>query len=165
MRLFSRLFALLALLFAPAAYAQDADPAIWVVKDADTTIYLFGTVHVLKPGLSWFDEGVKAAFDKSDEVVLEMVEPPLAEMQALMLKTGVSFTGPTLSEKLPEANRATLATAATDLGMPAAGLDRFEPWLGALMASLAPLAKAGYDPESGAERTISAAAKAANKPV
>jgi hypothetical protein len=34
----------------------DADPALWVVKDADTTIYLFGTIHVLKPGLSWFDE-------------------------------------------------------------------------------------------------------------
>jgi uncharacterized protein YbaP (TraB family) len=38
-----------------------------VVKDADTTIYLFGTVHVLKPGLSWFDDAVKAAFDKSDD--------------------------------------------------------------------------------------------------
>jgi uncharacterized protein YbaP (TraB family) len=108
---------------------------------------------------------VKAAFDKSDEVVLEMVEPAPAEMQALILKTGVSFAGPNLSEKIPEANRATLATAAADLGMPAAGMDRFEPWLAALMASLAPLAKAGYDPESGAERTIAAAAKAANKPV
>ncbi|MEQ1689527.1 MAG: TraB/GumN family protein, partial [Sphingopyxis sp.] len=32
----------------------DADPALWVVRDADTTIYLFGTIHVLRPGLSWF---------------------------------------------------------------------------------------------------------------
>ena len=39
----------------------DADPAIWVVKDKDTTIYLFGTVHILKPNLMWFDEAVKTA--------------------------------------------------------------------------------------------------------
>jgi uncharacterized protein YbaP (TraB family) len=163
-----RLLAPLALLFAPAAYAQevkDADPAIWVVKDADTTVYLFGTVHVLKPGLSWFDEGVKAAFDKSDEVVLEMIEPEAAEMQALIMKTGVSFTGPTLSEKLPEANRATLAAAAADLGMPAAALDRFEPWLGAMMASFAPLGKLGYSADSGVERAVTDAAKAAHKPL
>ena len=46
---------------------QDADPALWVVKDRDTTVYLFGTIHVLKPGLTWFDEAVKAAFDKGME--------------------------------------------------------------------------------------------------
>src|SRR5690606_31121143 len=80
-------------------------------------------------------------------------------------KTGVSLAGPTLSEKLPEANRATLAAAAADLGMPAAVLDRFEPWLGAMMASLAPLGKFGYTAESGAERAITDAAKSANKPV
>ena len=46
-----------------------------MVKDKDTTIYLFGTIHVLKPGLTWFDEAVKTAFDRSDEVVLELVMP------------------------------------------------------------------------------------------
>ena len=51
----------------PAAAGGDADPALWVVKDKDTTVYLFGTIHVLKPGLSWFDEAVKGAFDRSDE--------------------------------------------------------------------------------------------------
>src|SRR5687768_7645184 len=43
----------------PAQAANDADPALWVVKDKDTTIYLFGTIHVLKPGMTWFDEAVK----------------------------------------------------------------------------------------------------------
>jgi len=165
-KILPRLLAALALLFSPAAYAQevkDADPAIWVVKDADTTIYLFGTVHVLKPGLSWFDEGVKAAFDASDEVVLEMIEPAPEAMQALIMQTGISMTGPTLTEKLPEAKRPLLAAAAADLGMPPVALDRFEPWLAGVMASVAPLAKLGYNPESGAEKVITEAAKTANK--
>ncbi|RYE36208.1 MAG: TraB/GumN family protein, partial [Hyphomicrobiales bacterium] len=124
-----------------AQTAKDADPAIWVVKDADTTIYLFGTVHVLKPGLSWFDEGVKAAFDKSDEVVLEMIEPDAATMQGVIIKAGLSMTGPGLSEKLPKESLPALAVAAKDLGMPESALERFEPWLAAMMSAMAPLSK------------------------
>ena len=160
--------AALALLFAPALHAQavkDADPALWVVKDADTTIYLFGTVHVLKPGLGWFDEGVKAAFDKSDELVLEMIEPDAATMQGLIMKTALNPKGPTLTEKLPADKREAYAKAMTDVGVPAAALDRFDPWFAAVTLSIAGLPKLGYDPESGAERTLSVAAKAANKQV
>lgn len=160
--------AALALLFAPALHAQavkDADPALWVIKDADTTIYLFGTVHVLKPGLGWFDEGVKAAFDKSDELVLEMIEPDAATMQGLIMKTALNPKGPTLTEKLPADKREAYAKAMTDVGVPAAALDRFDPWFAAVTLSIAGLPKLGYDPESGAERTLSVAAKAANKQV
>ena len=147
---------------APAA--KDADPAIWIVKDADTTVYLFGTVHVLKPGLSWFDEAVKAAFDKSDTVVLEMIEPDMATMQGLVMKMALApVSDPALTAKLPEDKRAPCVAALADLAIPATALDRFEPWFAAMTLSVAPLAKLGYDPNSGAERTISAAAKAANK--
>ena len=52
-----------------------ATPALWRVRDAGTTLYLFGTVHVMKPGVDWFRGGVKAAFDGSDELVLEIIEP------------------------------------------------------------------------------------------
>ena len=158
----------LALFFAPAAHAQavkDADPALWVVKDADTTVYLFGTVHVLKPGLSWFDEGVKAAFDKSDELVLEMLEPDTATMQGLIMKTALNPAGPTLTEKLPADKREAYVKVMTDVGVPAAALDRFDPWFAAVTLSIAGLPKLGYDPESGAERILGAAAKAANKQV
>ncbi len=150
---------------APAATAtKDADPALWVVKDADTTIYLFGTVHVLKPGLSWFDEAVKAAFDKSDTVALEMIMPDPAVAQGVTIKAAMApQTDPALTAKLPEASRAGYAAALTSVGMPANALDRFEPWFAAMTLSMAPLAKLGYDPSSGAEMTITAAAKAANK--
>ncbi|WP_164105853.1 TraB/GumN family protein, partial [Serratia marcescens] len=85
--------------------------------DADTTIYLFGTVHVLKPGLSWFDKAVKAAFDKSDEVVLEMVMPDPATMQGVVMQAAVApQADPALTVKLPEATRPAYAAALTSLG-------------------------------------------------
>jgi uncharacterized protein YbaP (TraB family) len=150
---------------APRA-ANDADPALWVVKDKDTTVYLFGTIHMLKPGLTWFDEAVKTAFDRSDEVKLEIVMPDPATMQGLVQATGVAPAGtPPLTQRLPEGKRAAFSKAVTDLGLPANALDRFRPWLAATQLSVGPLSKLGYDSDNGPEEVITAAAKQANKPV
>lgn len=149
----------------PAA-AQDADPALWVVKDADTTVYLFGTIHVLKPGLTWFDEAVKSAFNRSGQVMLEMVEPDTATMQRIVLAKAVTPpSAPTLTATLPEAKRAAYVKAVTGLGLPAGAFDRYRPWFAAVNLSLLPLVKVGYDPANGPEGVITAAAKAAGKPV
>jgi len=151
---------------APARAANDADPALWVVKGKQTTIYLFGTIHVLKPGLTWFDEAVKSAFDKADEVKLEIVMPDQATMQGLVQATGVAPAGtPPLTQRLPEGKRAAFAKAVTDLGLPANALDRFKPWLAATQLSVAPLSKLGYDSTNGPEEVITAAARQAKKPL
>ena len=55
----------------PAPAAVEADPAIFVIRDHDTTIYLFGTFHVLSPDLKWFDGPVEQAFSESDELIVE----------------------------------------------------------------------------------------------
>ena len=148
-----------------AQAANDADPALWVVKDKDTTVYLFGTIHVLKPGLTWFDEAVRTAFDRSGEVVLELVMPDPAAMQTLVMSKGVTTSGPTLTEQLPADKRAAYARAVTDLGLPANAFDRMRPWFAATNLSLIPLTKLGYDPANGPETVIADAAKAAGKPV
>ena len=151
---------------APARAANDADPALWVVKGKQTTIYLFGTIHVLRPGLTWFDEAVKSAFDKADEVKLEIVMPDQATMQGLVQATGVAPAGtPPLTQRLPEGKRAAFTKAVTDLGLPANALDRFKPWLAATQLSVAPLSKLGYDSANGPEEVITEAAKQAHKPL
>ncbi len=53
----------------------DAQPALWVLSDADTTIYLFGTFHALDDRTEWFGQSIRAAFDSADELVLETVVP------------------------------------------------------------------------------------------
>ena len=141
-------------------------PRLWVVKDKDTTVYLFGTIHVLKPGLTWFDEAVKAAFDRSSEVKLELVMPDPADMQKLVMATGVAAPGtPPLTELLPADKRPAFTKAVVDMGLPANTLDRFKPWLAATQLSIAPLSKLGYDSANGPEEVITAAAKAQGKPV
>ena len=149
---------------APAAI-KDVDPALWVVKDEDTTIYLFGTVHILKPNLSWFDEGVKQAFEGSDRLVLEMVEPTAAESQALFGKLAIDKSGKTLRSKMSDADRAIYETAMTKTGLPAEALDPFDPWAAAVTLSVISMQKQGFDINSGAEKQLTAAANAAKKPI
>jgi uncharacterized protein YbaP (TraB family) len=146
-----------------AAPLTDADPALWVVKDEDTTIYLFGTVHVLKPGLSWFDEAVKAAFDASDELVLEINQPDPATMQPLMMRLGFDTTGTPLSQTLPGDKGAAYLKAMAAAGIPTATAEHFKPWLAATILSLAPLEKSGYVAANGPEAVLTAAATKAGK--
>jgi uncharacterized protein YbaP (TraB family) len=141
-------------------------PALWAVKDADTTVYLFGTVHVLKPGLSWFDGAVRKAFDKSDELVLELVLPDdQAEVAKATLPMAMDQSGKPLPQKLDPETLAAYQATLTGLGLPANAFDAFEPWFAGVTLSVLPLTKHGYDPNQGVEKQLTAKAKAGAKPI
>lgn len=148
---------------AAAAATTDADPALWVVKDADTTVYLFGTMHMLKPGLTWFDEAVKTAFDGAGEVVFELPHDSQAQQQQVLLAKGMNPAGPTLTERLPADKRAVVAKAMADAGVPQAAYDRMDPWLAGLVASSVAIQKLGYQGEAGPEAVLAKAAAAGGK--
>lgn len=152
---------------APAAVETvDADPALWVVRDADTTIYLFGTVHLLRPGLSWFDEAVKDAFDASDELKIEVVLPEnTAEIAPRFIAAGSYPAGTTLSSRMSPEQLATYQAGLGRFGIPAAALDPYEPWFVSLQLSQGLYAAMGMSPDSGAEKTLTTAAAAAGKPI
>jgi len=57
------------------APAPPSEPAMFVVRDADTTVYIFGTFHALDGDAHWFDRGVRNAFEQSNELVLETLLP------------------------------------------------------------------------------------------
>ncbi|KRA74960.1 polysaccharide biosynthesis protein GumN [Caulobacter sp. Root656] len=142
-----------------------AEPALWAIKDKDSTIYLFGTVHVLKPSTQWRSPKIAKAFQDADDVVMEIEQPEdSATTRALMMKYGIDRAAP-LSTKLKPESYAKLQAAAQGMGFPPQALEPMRPWLAALTVSLTPLLKAGYDPESGVEKLLTAQAKAAGKPI
>src|SRR3954451_1611407 len=57
------------------AAAPADQPAMFVVHDADTTVYIFGTFHALDGRSPWFENQVRDAFERSDELVLETLVP------------------------------------------------------------------------------------------
>ena len=151
---------------AEARDASAASPALWQVKDADTTIYLFGTVHVMKPGIDWFKGPVKQAFDASDELVLEIIEPDdPAALGATMMRQAVAQDGVKLSDRLTPEARGKYQAAMQANGLPWQTFEMFNPWMGGMALSVAPLEKLGYRSDIGAEKILRAAAIGAGKKV
>lgn len=145
--------------------ATGAGPALWVVKDADSTLYLFGTVHVLRPDTAWGSAKVDAALASSGNVIFEISNPDdQAAIMPLIQSQGISPDRP-LSSLLNAEEIAKLDEAAKAIGASAAQMDPLRPWLAALSIAMAPLQKAGYDPKSGVETVLKARAEAAGKPV
>lgn len=150
---------------AAAPRAEGAGPALWVIRDADSTIYLFGTVHVLRPTTGWATDRIDAAFDSADQIWFEISNPDdQASMMPIVQRLGLSPQTPLSSLLTPEEN-ADLEAAAASVGLPMAQLNIFRPWLAGLTLSVTPLVKAGYDPQSGVELVLKARALAAGKPI
>ncbi len=136
-------------------------PALWKLADADTTIYLFGTVHALPGNLNWYDARIARAFDASDEFVTEVdMSQPEKSTQALA-KAGALTGEKTLRDMMDTPHRMSYEAALVTLGLPVETFDRSEPWLAAVTLSLLPLIQAGYNPATGVEQALHA--RATNK--
>lgn len=149
---------------AAAAATTPKGPALWKVADADTTIYLFGTVHVLPKDIQWYDATIAKAFEGSDILVTEIPMDPESEkaMQQLAVTKGMLPAGTTLRSLLNDEQKTQYAAALAKIGAPAEAFDPLKPWLVGLTLSLVPLMQSGYDANSGVEKVL--LAKAEGKP-
>jgi uncharacterized protein YbaP (TraB family) len=110
LRPFAALAALCTALLTTQANAQQAEqtvrPALWKVADEDTTIYLFGTVHALPPGVPWYRDKVAVAFEESKELITEIVDEDQAAVQKAVMATAVLPAGKTLRGMMTPEERA-----------------------------------------------------------
>lgn len=148
--------------------AIEADPALWSISDADSTVYLFGTVHILPPQLEWRTQALTEAFAASQTLYLEadaLSPEAQAEMQALIPQLGMNAQGVTLSSMISDEAKADMAVIAERLGAPPAALmaqlDPLQPWLAGITMAVVQMQAAGYDPQSGVDAALAADAAAA----
>lgn len=124
----------------------EAGPALWVVRDADTTIYLFGTFHALDGKANWFTHNVRAAFEASDQLVLETLVPENpAELHAILSRHSLA-SEPRVGQPVIDASKAPSFVASAGQAMSA----------GRAM---------GMSVEQGADAVLRRAAEAGGKPV
>jgi hypothetical protein len=151
---------------APAPQADMARPAMWKMADSDTTIYLLGTIHLLPKDLDWVTPEIEKAAQASAELVLEVpdVDDPQRTAQTFM-SLALSPDLPPLAERLPENQRAGLASLIEKSGVPAIVLDRFETWAAAITLTGGMMKDLGVSADLGVERILSSQFKQAGKPV
>lgn len=150
----------------PAPAGTDARPALWKLADADTTIYLFGTIHALPPGYKWRDATLNGAFARADTLVLEAIlDPDPAKNAALLLGMGRTDGLPPLIDRVPEAKRAVLANIIARSKLPIAFLNGMETWAASLMLLGVTLGDLGIGKDEGVEHKLEAEFRAGGKPV
>ena len=77
---------------------QDATPAIFMVQDQDTTVFIFGTFHALDGKANWLNDRVKGAFDSSTELVLETLVPERPAARPIYsMNSGARFPAPSVA--------------------------------------------------------------------
>jgi len=141
---------------APAAEPKAAGPAMWKVADSDTTIYLFGTIHLLPKGTQWRSATFDKAAAGSDTLVVEtkIDEGDPTAVLAELFKLAVSPGLPPLSSRVPVAKKAALDAAVAKSGIPAQVLDKMETWAAAFLLLGVQFKELGLDPGSGVESTL-----------
>jgi hypothetical protein len=146
-------------LLALAAPAR-AEPPVWIVRDADSEMVLFGSVHVLPPGLAWRSAKLDAALAHADDLWFELPMGPQSEQEVARLAAQLGMLGPdkSLFKLLPPADAQRLMKVAAAYGVDKLALDRMQPWLAEVALAGAAYRKAGADVDHGVEDTLNAAA-------
>jgi uncharacterized protein YbaP (TraB family) len=157
------------LVVAPAAVAaKDAPaPAIWRIADEDTTIYLFGTIHVLEPKLKWRSRTLNRIITRADELVVESSDADFAKMEAGMaeeLEAEIAVDRPPLIERVAKNKRDSVRRTIMASGMPEGMFDLLPTWMAVFALGMGGIADTGTE-EAGADSTLEQLFLKAGKPV
>jgi len=149
------------------AKAPVAKPALWSVSDADTTVYLFGTIHLLPEKYQWRSPAFDKAVTGSQELVVETIVDDKNPMAMMSLLSSMAFSPnlPPIAERVPKAKRAALAAAIKESKIPPAAFDKMETWAAAFMLLGNQYKALGLKSGEGVETVLRESFKSQNKPI
>ncbi|HEY2707741.1 MAG TPA: TraB/GumN family protein [Caulobacteraceae bacterium] len=137
-----------------------AKPPVWTVHAGATTITLFGSVHLLPPGLDWRPPELDQALASADELWFELpITPEVSnEAAALSMARGGLPKGRSLTAMMSVDEATRLIAASVSLNCAPEALDRMQPWMADLTLSVAEDARGGASASDGVEGLIQASA-------
>jgi len=140
-------------------------PPVWTVTDADSTVVIFGSVHVLPEGLQWRPFELDKALATADDIWFEIPLDAASGVAAQRESTTYGFLpeGRSLSALLSKTGRARLAKVAEALEIPLGRLDRMRPWYAELTLSSALYRESGAAPAQGVEQSLARSAPKAER--
>lgn len=151
----------------PAPEAATGRPAMWQVADADTTVYLFGTIHLLPENYPWRTPALEQAMASSQSLIVETIlddaNPQALGMQLAQL--GISRGLPPLAQRVAPEKRALLEAAIAKTGVPRAAFDSMETWAAAFTILGTQFKNLGLSPSAGVETVLKQSFTQAGKPI
>jgi uncharacterized protein YbaP (TraB family) len=165
-RLLLPLVSLLAFLLAMPALADAPTPMLWKASKGASSVYLLGSMHILKPGDYPLSTDVESAYKDADRLVFEISPDEMFSPATMtsMLTRGMFHDGRTLQSVLPPQTWKELLAYGEKNGLPASRLQMFEPWMVSLTVMSLETQKLGLDPASGLDMHFMTQAKSDHKP-
>jgi uncharacterized protein YbaP (TraB family) len=147
----------------------DPRPALWLLADHDTRIYMFGTIHVLPPGFRWRSAALDKAVGESAELVVETYEAPGTEASAENMAGFFADRAVPILQRVPKKKRKPLKAAIEASGVPMPVLDRMHSWAAAMTLGMAQMLQEygveDADDAPGVEDVLEEAFRGAGKPI
>jgi uncharacterized protein len=139
----------LALVAGGFATCASAAPALWKVTDDDSSVWLFGSVHILDANVEWRTPAFDAALAGADQVYFELLlnSAGLGELTQIAAVKGFLPPDQTLSGLLSKDQNKRLDQVLGKLGLDRAFIEPMRPWMAGLMISTFAMQQSG---EAGA---------------
>jgi uncharacterized protein YbaP (TraB family) len=156
------------LVAAPAtARTESAHPALWSVSDADTTIYLFGTIHLLPDNYQWQTPKLSQAVQGSQELVVETIVDTKDPTKLMSVLAALGFAKglPPLAERIPAEKRPALEAALKKSGVPRPYFDQMKTWTAAFLLLADQFRDMGLKGDQGVEQVLRDTFTSEGKPI
>lgn len=133
------LFALPTASMAESGLPTRANPALWRVHNGTSTVYLFGSLHILPPGYHWTTPEIESAMSASDLFIFEVPvdEAALMDEKQFIIENGILPSRQTLRGLLSANEFQTYSAVLRRAGLKPEQFERYRPWLAAVMVGLA----------------------------
>ncbi|MFO1426433.1 MAG: TraB/GumN family protein [Steroidobacteraceae bacterium] len=150
-----------------AAPPAGGDGTIWVLHGRHNSVYVAGSMHLLRSGESQLPASYERAYASARRIVMEI------DLDDLDPSAAASFTsthaiypeGQSLHATLGDARWERARAAFESAGLPVSALDRMEPWAASLLYSVTQMTRAGLDPTLGVEEQLVQRARGDHKPI
>jgi uncharacterized protein YbaP (TraB family) len=163
-----RIFALACLaVLCGAVRADGGAHALWEIHGKHNTIYLLGSIHVLRPSDYPLAPAMLDAYSHAQALYMEvnLQDIDSQSMQTELLASALLRDGKTLPGILGKQRYDHAAALARDVGVELSKFDQFAPWFAAEAISQLQLMQLGFQPQSGVEMYFLQRAKSDAKSV
>ncbi len=137
----------------PSTASPPRRNTLWSVKTGKNTLYLLGSVHILRRDSYPLSRGIERAYEQSQRVVFEADVQAMAspDMLQKMMAEGLYAEGKSLAQGISRETYELLRKRAESAGLPMAQLERMRPWFCALSLVGIELQRLGFEPAYGVD--------------
>jgi uncharacterized protein len=127
--------------------------ALWELHGKHNTVYILGSIHVLRPSDYPLAPAVLNAYGNANSILMEvnLAEIDLQRMQTELLASARLPEGKTLQGIMGDARYQRAQVLAREVGIDLGIFDAFAPWFAAEAISQLQLQQLGFQPQSGVE--------------